>query len=312
MFGLLIGVLFFPTQPQTIILVGIGSALPDLDPEYAFFSREKFRNHQPHRALCHNYLFISLVFVVSPFLALGAFLHTLLDALTTVKDRGVEWLYPFSRLVKRAANDEHGKRLEKIEKGRVYFFQYDPIEITRKSDKDLQEDGPNPWNRTYGPALSGGLLDLGIFLGSMIMFVIWSIWTSFTLGRVEGLNPASYHLTVMLPIAIGSIGIAVNMVAGEWDRRRRADDTSRPTRFYDFTFILSLSLMFLAIFLGAYLNPSSFATYHNFGIPVILGVITATIIGFGLPRIYNKFGLGKLAHHSNTTDSTTKDDVVIV
>src|ERR1700688_1945098 len=129
MFGILVGALFFG-KPEIILLVGLGSAIPDLDREYAFFSKASFRDHQVHRALCHNYLFLGLLYLVNPFVALGAFLHTLLDALTTVKDRGVEWLYPFSRFVKKAANDERGKPLETT-KGEIYLYQYDPLEFTR-------------------------------------------------------------------------------------------------------------------------------------------------------------------------------------
>ena len=315
MFGLLVGALFF-SKPEFIILVGVGSALPDLDREYAFFSRKEFIEHQPHRALCHNYLFICLVYLVSPFLGLGAFLHTALDALTTVKDRGVEWLYPFSRFVKKAANDEHGNRLPNVVKNSVYFYQYDPIEITRKSDKDLKEQGPSPWRRTYGPALSGGLLDQGIFIGSFVLFVLWSVWSSITTGHIQGLNPASYQFSVMLPIIVGSIGIVLNMMGGELDRRKRGDDYQRPRYVYEVNFGVSLFLMFSAIFLGAYLNPAALGVYGTLAIPVVLGVIAAVGIGFILPRIYSKVGVFRVAHHrEGKNDAVVKgkdDDPVIV
>ena len=103
-FGALIGALFFGRW-DIILLVGIGSILPDMDREYGFFSKDYFRNHQLHRALYHNFVFIGIVFLINPYLALGAFCHTLLDGINTAKDRGVEWLYPFSRLVKKARYD---------------------------------------------------------------------------------------------------------------------------------------------------------------------------------------------------------------
>jgi hypothetical protein len=65
--------------------------------------------------------------------------------------------------------------LPNVGKSGIYFYQYDPIEITRKSDKDLKEERPSPWTRTYGPALSGALLDQGIFIGSLLLFIVWSI-----------------------------------------------------------------------------------------------------------------------------------------
>src|SRR5580704_8747758 len=147
MFGILVGSLFFG-KPEITLLIAIGSMIPDLDREYAFLSKESFRNHQVHRAFCHNFLFLGLVCLINPFLALGAFLHSLLDALTTARDRGVEWLYPFSRFVKKAAYDEHERPLE-TKKGEIYFYQFDPVEFTRMSDKDLKERKPAPWRRTY-------------------------------------------------------------------------------------------------------------------------------------------------------------------
>ena len=86
MFGALIGALFFG-RLDIILLVAIGSVLPDMDREYGFFSKDYFREHQLHRALCHNFVFIGIVFLISPFLAIGAFCHTLLDGLNTAKDR---------------------------------------------------------------------------------------------------------------------------------------------------------------------------------------------------------------------------------
>ena len=167
MFGVLLATLFFG-KPEIILLVGIGSAIPDLDREYGFLSKDSFRNIQVHRALFHNFVFLGLLYLINPFLALGAFLHTFLDAQTTARDRGVEWLYPFSRLVKRAVYDNDGNRLELDAKEKIYFLQNEMQILTKKTTKDLKPSGsPLPWRRTYGPALSGRLLDQGIFVGSL-------------------------------------------------------------------------------------------------------------------------------------------------
>ena len=167
MFGVLLATLFFG-KPEIILLVGIGSAIPDLDREYGFLSKDSFRNIQVHRALFHNFVFLGLLYLINPFLALGAFLHTFLDAQTTARDRGVEWLYPFSRLVKRAVYDNDGNRLELDAKEKIYFLQNEMQILTKKTTKDLKPSGPPlPWRRTYGPALSGRLLDQGIFVGSL-------------------------------------------------------------------------------------------------------------------------------------------------
>jgi len=94
MFGALIGALFFG-RLDIILLVAIGSVLPDMDRRYGFFSKDYFREHQFHRALCHNFVFIGIVFLISPFLAIGAFCHTLLDSINTARDRGVGVALPF-------------------------------------------------------------------------------------------------------------------------------------------------------------------------------------------------------------------------
>ena len=124
-FGALIGALFFGRW-DIILLVAIGSVLPDMDREYGFFSKDYFRDHQLHRALYHNFVFIGIVFLINPYLALGAFCHTLLDGINTAKDRGVEWLYPFSRLVKKARYDHAGKKIAFDIKTRVVYVSKRP------------------------------------------------------------------------------------------------------------------------------------------------------------------------------------------
>ncbi|MDA4132633.1 MAG: metal-dependent hydrolase, partial [Thaumarchaeota archaeon] len=175
--GILVGSLFFG-KPEITLLIAIGSMIPDLDREYAFLSKESFRNHQVHRAFCHNFLFLGFVCLINPFLALGAFLHSLLDALTTARDRGVEWLYPFTRLVKRAVYDANGKRLPLDPKEKIYFQQNEVYGLTTKTTQDIKPREPLPWRRTYGPALSGRLLDQGILVGSIaltLMLVVFSV-----------------------------------------------------------------------------------------------------------------------------------------
>jgi hypothetical protein len=50
MFGILVGGLFFG-KPEIVLMVGIGSLIPDLYREYGFFSKESFRRRQIQRAL---------------------------------------------------------------------------------------------------------------------------------------------------------------------------------------------------------------------------------------------------------------------
>jgi hypothetical protein len=305
MFGALVGALFFG-KPEIVLLVGVGSAIPDLDREYAFFSRSSFRDHQIHRALCHNYLFLGLLYLINPFVALGAFLHTLLDALTTAKDRGVEWLYPFSRFVKKAANDEHGKPLE-TKPGEIYLYQYDPIEFTRMSDKDLKEKTPTPWRRTYGPALSGGLLDLGIFIVSFFLFIA-SLIVSAVQGRFVGLSISSYHFSTMLPLLLAIAGIATNMLVGELDRRKRRADDAKPTRIHDLTFAASLILMIGAIIVGAYLNQQYVVIdlAERLFPYIAVGALIAIISAFVARKIYSRVSALR-EHHSEDNEEKKEE-----
>src|SRR5665647_158018 len=103
-FGIIVGAILFG-KPEIALMVGIGAAINDLDREYGFFSKESFRRRQIHRALFHNFLCIAILYFINPYFGIGAFLHAFLDSLTTTRDRGVEWLYPFSRLVTKAVYD---------------------------------------------------------------------------------------------------------------------------------------------------------------------------------------------------------------
>jgi hypothetical protein len=295
MFGLLIGAMFFG-KPEIVLLVGLGSAIPDLDREYGFFSRQAFRDHQIHRALCHNYLFLGLLYLVNPFIALGAFLHTLLDALTTARDRGVEWLYPFSRMVKRAANDEHGKSLE-TQSSEIYLYQYDPLEFTRKSDRDLREKEHNPWRRTYGPALSGGLLDLGIFVCSFALFVFWMVLVLISTGEPIMFLPNSYQFSFILPFLIGAVGVAINMLVGESDRKKRPEDNKGPTKRHDALFAVTLVMIAISLIIAGVLNYGYVLLVTEKELPLIFaGGLIVLGCAYVIPKLYNRVGFIKERH----------------
>jgi hypothetical protein len=174
----------FTGNPYFALLAGIGSFIPDLDRGYIFVSAKAFREEQYHRALFHNLLFISGLFFVNVWLALGAFLHSFLDSFTTEKDRGVEWLFPFSRLVKRgryamiASLKDGGCKLELVDtkpSDRVCFINEDSPEATKLSDPDLKEARPVPWRKTYGPAANGQMLDKWLALASLSAFILYAL-----------------------------------------------------------------------------------------------------------------------------------------
>ncbi len=174
----------FTGNPYFVLLAGVGSFIPDLDREYLFVNSKVFRKEQYHRALFHNLLFLSGLFFVNVWLALGAFLHTFIDSFTSDKDKGVEWLFPFSRLVKRgrytltARSKAESCTLELVDQNppdRVCFLNEDSPEATKLSDPDLKESRAIPWRRTYGPASNGQLLDRWLFVASFSLFTLYAL-----------------------------------------------------------------------------------------------------------------------------------------
>jgi hypothetical protein len=171
-------------NPYFTLLAGIGSFIPDLDREYLLVSPKAFREEQFHRALFHNLLFLSGLFFVNVWLAVGAFLHSFIDSFTTEKDKGVEWLFPFSRLVKRgrytlaATPKDDGCKLELVDQkppDRVCFINEDSPETTKLSDPDLKESRAVPWRRTYGPAANGQLFDRWLGLAAFSMLILYAL-----------------------------------------------------------------------------------------------------------------------------------------
>jgi hypothetical protein len=235
-FGVAIGLVFFG-HPEIAFLIGLGALVPDLDREYWFIPARQYRDEQYHRALFHNVFIMAVAYLVSPFLSLGIFLHALLDSFTTVKDRGCEWFYPASRLVRRGRKDADGKDEPLDPTEHVYFYQEDPKGLLENRNPEVRELGghPVPWRRTYGAALNSQLLDHGFLLGSFAIIVVW-------LFAVGVTHPAI--LLTFLPfvryLAIGYVSIVIILVAGELDRRYGAKPVG----------VLGLTLKILPLALG--------------------------------------------------------------
>ena len=287
MFGILVAALF-SGDPEIMLLVGIGSAIPDLDREYGFLSKESFRRRAIHRALCHNFLFLGAVYLINPYLSLGAFLHTLLDALTSARDRGVEWLYPFSRLVNRAAYDYSGNKMELDPKQKIYFLQYEVPALTEKTTKDLKPAGqPLPWRRTYGPALSGGLLDQSIFFASLGLTLLLVLFSALGIQKFIDLSPPKLGISFTLPLLLGTLGIVINFIVGEIDRKKLVEKYAKRDSTYKAAFIFSIAMMIFAIILGAIMNP-------QIAIPTIskmpyisAGIALALFVSIVMLKIYS-------------------------
>ena len=216
-FGFAVGLVFFG-KPEIALLIGLGTLIPDLDREYWFIPRKVYADEQIHRAGLHNVFVMVLTYLVSPFLSLGIFLHALQDSFTTVKDRGVEWFYPLTRLFKRGLYDDKGNPRPLDPKEKVYFYQEDPRGLVDKADSDLREYGcePIPWRRVYGFGQNSQILDKSFLVGSVIVILIWF----FAPGNA--LHMSVFTDTPIMNYFLVGFGFAPVLVlfgAGELDRR---------------------------------------------------------------------------------------------
>lgn len=269
-FGLAIGFIFFGRVDIAILIV-VGSLLPDLDREYWFIPQREYREEQYHRALFHNIFFMIGIYLANVYASLGIFLHSLLDSFTTVKDRGCEWLFPISRLVKRGRRDANGKEQPIDPRERIYFYQEDPNGLLENADPDLRNPGekPVPWRRIYGPALNGQILDHSILFGSLMLVLLWLIWPSHYGDVVTFVNEQR------LGFLTGILSLILLYVSGELDRRGKIN------RKYSYV------ILFTGIALGIYslslykdeilINLTSIFTNWMF---IFVGVIAVFIVSF--------------------------------
>lgn len=230
-FAFAIALVFFD-KPEIALLVALGAIFPDLDREYWFIPNKKYAEEQIHRAGLHNVFIMGLAYLISPFFSLGIFLHIFQDSFTTVKDRGVEWFFPLTRLVKRGLFDGSGIKQPLDPKEKVYLYQEDSRGLVDKADPDLREYGcdPVPWRRVYGFAQNSQILDRGFLYGSIVVILIWNLapGSNFHLLTWSSI-PANYYLLISIAYA----SVITLFVAGELDRH----DKSRSPKVQRFNFI---------------------------------------------------------------------------
>lgn len=278
-FGVAIGFVFFGSL-DIALLIGIGAFLPDLDREYWFFMKpKKYKDEQYHRALFHNVFFIAFVCLFSPFIALGILLHMLLDSLTTYKDRGCEWLFPVSRLVKRGLYDSK-------EVSQIYFYQEDPLGYLNDSESNLPGNDPVPWRRTYGPALNSHLLDRGLLIGSIAIIFIWLFVpdsTRFNIVRNQQFTPS-------LACIIGFFSLTVLYVSGEFYRSGKHSRFKRINflKFPIFGFGIALFIYWLYLFLPQLV--ANFEIILANWITILLGCVIVIVVSFAVIKWQTRSG----------------------
>lgn len=215
-FAFAIGLLFFD-KPEIALLIALGAVFPDLDREYWFMPKKRYADEQIHRAGLHNVFIMGLAYIISPFFSLGIFLHMLQDSFTTVKDRGVEWFYPITRLVKRGLFDASGNKEPVDPNEKIYFYQEDSRGLVDKADPDLREYGcdPVPWRRVYGFAQNSKILDRAFLYTSIVIILVWN----FAPGNYVHLLSWTFASTgYYVMILIAYIFVATLFIAGELDR----------------------------------------------------------------------------------------------
>jgi LexA-binding, inner membrane-associated putative hydrolase len=286
-FGLAIGLVFFGNNPEIVLLIGLGTLVPDLDREYWYVRQQVYAEEQYHRARFHNVFLILIGYLVNPFFSLGIFLHMLQDSFTTAKDRGVEWFYPLTRLVKRGMYDQTMSQSKADPTVKVYFYQEDVLGYVNAADPDLREgDQPVPWRRVYGFAQNGHLLDRGFLVGSL---TIIAIWLAYPFGFVHAHQISEFIESNPIWI-IGYAAIAFLFAAGETQRRDKLPKLPQLKPLQVPLFVMGIAL--LAVW-GVMFRLEILANSENIladPIPLVGGVVAIPIVSFILVRYYTRGG----------------------
>jgi hypothetical protein len=254
---------------QIALILGIGALIPDLDREYYLTVKNIIGKYQLHRALLHNVVFMALLYFVNPFLALGAFSHSVVDIFTTASDRGVEIFYPFTRIVRSYHLTIEGKPSSKPGNKLAWWVE-DPWRLLKQTtDFDLQEPSEQAWRRSYGPFKNSRIVDWGLFFGSIFFLAL-----CFFFSRSEFFPTLTFDDGLIVPM----VGIAFFYVIGEVWRRKRIN-VNRLRNKYIVVAALIVGLIIFVFGISRYVLEIPTAT--NLTIPIygvvsmILGLIAA-------------------------------------
>jgi hypothetical protein len=197
--------------------------------------------------------------------------------------------------VKKARYDHDGKKIPIDTKTRVYMYQNDPVELTRKTAEDMADYTVRPWRRIYGPFYSGGILDTGILVGSAALILFMALLTVLGVRTFIDLYQPKLSLSFFVPLFIGVLGTSMVLGVGEVKRHIEAKRASRaPPVLWKLSFLLSLSLMALGVVLGAYLNPSSFGTFLS-NLPYLAAaVLVVFLTAFVVLRIFSYRSIARM------------------
>jgi hypothetical protein len=287
-FGWAVGFVFFGNNPEIALLIGLGTLVPDLDREYWYVRQQVYADEQYHRARFHNVFLILIGYLVNPFFALGIFLHMLQDSFTTAKDRGVEWFYPLTRLVKRGMYDASMKSATPDANVKIYFYQEDVLGYANAADPDLREGTqPVPWRRVYGFAQNSHLLDKGFLFGSLAVIAIWLVYP---LWLVHAGSLSEFIESQGAIWYVGYAAVFILFAAGETQRRDKLPKLPQLKPIQAPLFVLGLVLL---VIWGILFKSEMLANLENIvadPIPLLAGIVAIPLVAFILVRYYTRGG----------------------
>jgi hypothetical protein len=191
-------------------------------------------------------------------------------------------------MVTKAVYDSDGNKLTLDLKHKIYFLSNDLPGLTRRTTKDIKPgEVPVPNRRTYGPALSGKYLDRCIFFGSIAIVLLMLLFSVLGLKQFIDFSTRNETLSLTIPLLIGSVGVFLNFLVGELDRKKLVKTKS--DRPYKFSFIMSIGIIIFAIVLGGILNPEAVFAMLSIMPYIAAGVVVFVFVALGV-LIYSTRG----------------------
>lgn len=243
--------------------------------------------------MLHNFGFAALLYVVNPLIALGALSHYFLDVFTSATDRGIEFLFPFTRIVGSwfyciEGEKKNGEKVFKYttdkkwldETKKLHWWIEDPWRLLYKtSEPDLWEPRPQPWRRSYGPFKNSKIVDWGIFWGSVIFLILLAVtsYTTFYFIRLD------IHL---LGFVLVLVAIGLYFWFGERSRKQSQQQLSKTNLLGQTTPLLLAVILFMAG--GVYAGILSVHIPSSLALAVLGAGACSIVVGLLLTYAYKK------------------------
>jgi hypothetical protein len=114
----------------------------------------------------------------------------------------------------------------------------------------------------------------------MALVLLMLLFSVLGLKQFIDLGMQNVKLALILPLLIGSIGIFINFIVGEIDRKKLVKTkTDRP---YKFSFILSLGTIIFAIVLGGFMNPQALSSALSNFPYIAVGAVVFVLVALGI------------------------------